>query len=190
MNSFFSREELLSIGFKSVGENVLFSRKASVYGVENITIGNNVRIDDFCFLSGKINIQNYIHISVGSLLFGGSAGITMEDFSGLSPNVIIHAQSDDYSGESLTNPMTPIEYKNLIDLPVHIGRHVIVGSRATILPGVVLGEGCSVGAVSLVVKSTNPWTINAGIPCKEIKNRSKKLLEHEMKFLSKKQIKD
>ncbi|MDR2409353.1 MAG: acyltransferase, partial [Bacteroidales bacterium] len=54
MNSFFSKEELKDIGFKSVGDNVLISRKASFYSVSNISIGSNVRIDDFCILSGNI----------------------------------------------------------------------------------------------------------------------------------------
>ncbi len=105
--SFLSREELMEIGFKSIGENVLLSRKASIYGPENIEIGNNVRIDDFCILTGKIKLGSYIHIAAYSALFGGEEGIIMEDFSGLSSRVSVYAISDDYSGESLTNPMIP-----------------------------------------------------------------------------------
>ena len=52
--SFYSREELLDLGLKSVGENVRISRKVSIYGAEQISIGDNVRIDDFCILSGII----------------------------------------------------------------------------------------------------------------------------------------
>ena len=85
--SFLSREKLMEIGFKSIGENVLLSRKASIYGPENIEIGNNVRIDDFCILSGKIKLGSYIHIAAYSALFGGEEGITMEDFTGLSSKV-------------------------------------------------------------------------------------------------------
>mgnify|MGYP001401232506 FL=1 len=36
VTSFLSREELMEIGFKSIGESVLLSRKASIYGPENI----------------------------------------------------------------------------------------------------------------------------------------------------------
>lgn len=39
MNSFYSREELKKIGFKSYGENVLISKKASIYSPEKIEIG-------------------------------------------------------------------------------------------------------------------------------------------------------
>lgn len=48
---FYSREQLEKIGFKSLGKNVLISDKSSIYSPENISIGNNVRIDDFCILS-------------------------------------------------------------------------------------------------------------------------------------------
>ena len=48
---FYSREQLEKIGFKSLGENVLISDKTSIYSPENISIGNNVRIDDFSVLS-------------------------------------------------------------------------------------------------------------------------------------------
>ena len=53
-NSFYNPEEVLQLGFKSVGENVLISRFARFYGIGNMEIGNNVRIDDFSILSGKI----------------------------------------------------------------------------------------------------------------------------------------
>lgn len=183
MSNYYSRKELLEFRFRSIGEDVLISRKASIYGSSDMIIGNHVRIDDFCFLSGQITLHNYIHIATASLLYGGSEGITMEDFSGLSQRVTVIADSDDYSGESLTNPMTPEKYKNLIELPVYIKKHVIVGTGTVILPGVIIGEGCSIGAMSLVAKSTEPWTINVGIPSKAIKKRSKKLLEFEQDFL-------
>lgn len=59
MDSFFSKEELQLLNIK-VGNNVKISRKSSIYGY-NIEIGDNVRIDDFCILSGKIRLGNYIH---------------------------------------------------------------------------------------------------------------------------------
>ncbi len=48
---FYTRKELERIGFKSIGENVLISDKTSIYSPQNISIGNNVRIDDYCVLS-------------------------------------------------------------------------------------------------------------------------------------------
>jgi len=65
MTSYYSKIELSQIGFKSLGDNVLISKKTSFYGISRICIGNNVRIDDFCVLSagiGGIFIGNYVHI--------------------------------------------------------------------------------------------------------------------------------
>ena len=52
--SFFSDAELFDLGFASLGENVKISRKASIYGAGQISIGNNVRVDDFCILSAGV----------------------------------------------------------------------------------------------------------------------------------------
>ncbi|MFI3326699.1 MAG: acyltransferase, partial [Clostridia bacterium] len=113
MNSFYSQEELESIGFKSFGKNVLISRKVSIYGAKNISIGNNVRIDDFCILSGKITLGNYIHVSAYSSIFAGEAEVVFKDFVTFSSRSIVYAVSDDYSGEHMTNPMVPEKYINV-----------------------------------------------------------------------------
>jgi len=182
-NSFYNPAELKKFGFKTIGANVLISRKASIYAPENIEIGSNVRIDDFCILSGKIKIGNFVHIAPYSSLCGAKKGIILEDFVNISRKVEIFAISDDFSGASLTNPTIPDEYKNLLQAPVILKRHSLVGASCIILPGVVLGDGSVVGALSLVKKSTLNWSINAGVPAKKIKNRKKDLLKLEKQFL-------
>ena len=181
--SFLSKDELTKIGFKKIGKNVFLSRKASIYGPENMEIGNNVRIDDFCILSGKIKLGSYIHIAAYSALFGGEEGIIMEDFTTLSSKVCVYAISDDYSGQSLTNPMTPNYYKNLNTGKVVLRKHVIIGSSSVILPGVEIKEGTAVGALSLVNKSLDEWSIYVGSPARKINERSKKILDLEKEFL-------
>ncbi|WP_448377131.1 hypothetical protein [Fervidobacterium sp.] len=183
--SFYTREELEQIGFLKIGKNVLISRKASIYAPEMIEIGDNVRIDDFCILSGKIRIGNYVHIAAGCYLFGGEYGIEMEDFSGLSSRVVIYAVTDDYTGKYLTIPTVPREYRNVIGGRVHLGKHVIVGTGATILPGVTIGEGAAIGAMSLVNKDVPPWQIVMGIPAIKISDRRKDLLELEKHYFMK-----
>ena len=182
MNSFYSIDELNNIGFKKIGSNVLLSRKTSIYGASHISIGNNVRIDDYCILSGKITLSSNIHIATYCALYGGEAGICFEDYSGISSRGCVYAVSDDYSGLFLTNPMVPDEFKNVISKPVNIGRHVIIGSGVTILPGVNLADGSAIGAMSLCNKSTRPWGIYFGIPARRINERSKKVLELEKKY--------
>lgn len=182
MNSFYSEEELEKIGFQSYGKNVLISKKASIYAAEKMIIGNNVRIDDFCILSGKIELGDYIHISAYCGLFAGDTGIKMMDFTTLSSRGMIYAESDDYTGAAMTNPMIPDEYRNVFQEEVILEKHVIVGTGTTILPGVRLGEGASVGSMSLVNRSVDGWKIYVGCPCRELRERSRQVLELEKKF--------
>lgn len=182
MNSFYTQSELEQIGFLKIGNNVLISKKASIYSADKITIGNNVRIDDFCILSGKVSIGNYIHIAAYTALYGGNSGISIADFVNISSKVSIYAISDDYSGKTMTNPMVPEKYKNVTDEEVIVEKHVIVGSGSVILPGLKIGEGSSFGAMTLINRDSQEWTINAGIPFRKIKNRSRELLKLERIF--------
>jgi len=183
---FLSKDELQKIGFKSFGENVLISDKCSIYNAKNIEIGSNVRIDDFCVISaGKdgIKIGNNVHIAVYCSMIG-EGEIIMEDFSGLSSKVALYTSSDDYSGESLTNPMVPKEYTNVQSGKVHLKKHVLVGAGSIILPNVTLEEGVAVGALSLVSKSFESFNIIAGNPAKILKPRKQNLKTLEWKYLN------
>lgn len=93
-----------------------------------------------------------------------------------------------YSGESLTNPMIPKEYKNLNTGKVILRKHVIIGSDSIILPGVEIKEGTAVGAFTLVSKSLDEWSVYVGIPARKVKERSKKILELEKEFLKDKNV--
>ncbi len=181
--SYYSNDELKKIGFKSIGKNIKISTKASIYEPENIEIGDRSRIDDFCLLSGKISIGKFVHLAPYCNLAGGEKGIIMEDFSGLAYGVHVFTQSDDYSGKTLTNPNIPEKYKSVKKTAIFIRRHTIVGAGSIIMPGVELREGTSVGAMSLVRKSTEEWSIYVGNPAKKLKNRSKELLKLEKEFL-------
>jgi len=181
--AFYDQEELQKMNFKHLGENVKISNKASIYSHELISIGDNSRIDDFCVLSGNISIGANVHIAVLCNLAGGEQGIIMEDFSGLAYSVNVFTQSDDYTGTSLTNPTVPDKYKNETKKRVILKRHVIVGAGSIIFPGVILEEGCSVGAMAMVTRSTEPWKIYSGIPAKPIRDRKKDLLAFEKEYL-------
>ncbi|MDH0382063.1 acyltransferase [Comamonas aquatica] len=181
--AYYSDAELKSMGFKFLGKNVKISNKASIYNCDQISISDNSRIDDFCVISGKVTIGKFVHIAPFCLMAGGYFGITMNDFSGLAYHVQIFSQSDDYSGATLTNPTVPSIYKSEIKSAVHLGRHVIVGAGSIVFPGVNIAEGCSVGAMSLVHKSTDPWGIYLGNPARRVKNRKKDLILLEKKLL-------
>ena len=125
--AYLTQEQLSMMGFKSLGVNVKVSDKASIYNAEQIEIGDNSRIDDFCVVSRK--------------------------------------------------------YKKEYRKAVFLGKHVIIGAGSIIFPGVHIAEGCSVGAMTLVNKSTDPWGIYIGNPAKRIRERKKDLLNLEDKFL-------
>lgn len=182
LNSFYSRDELNLLGLANIGENVLVSRKASIFGPEKMSIGNNVRIDDFCILSGKVQIGSFVHIAAYTALYGGDQGITINDFVGISARSLVYSINDDYSGEAMTNPMIPDKYKNIQSAEVVIERHVLIGAGSVVLPGIVLKEGSSFGTMTLINRSSDPWSINVGIPFKKIQDRSKAILQLEEQF--------
>lgn len=184
ISSYYSEGEISSKNFLKVGNNVKVSKLASFYGQEHISFGNNVRIDDFCIISGNIVIGNNVHLAAGCYLFGGDAGIILEDFVGLSSRVVVYAVSDDYSGLSLTNPTIPLKYRSVVQAEVILRRHVIVGTGSVILPGVEIGEGSAVGALSLVNKSLPSWKICLGIPARPKAERKNNLIDLEKQYLS------
>lgn len=183
VDSFYSEEELQVLGLKQFGSNVQISRKASLYNVEDITVGNNVRIDDFCILSGKVELENYIHVAAYAALYAGKVGIRMKSFSCISSRTIVYAVNDDYSGEAMTNPMIPDEFRKVTEAAVVIGRHALIGSGTVILPGTIIEEGVAVGSMSFVNTSLKAWGIYAGIPAKYKKPRAKDILLLEQKFM-------
>lgn len=176
-----SREQIEQMGFARVGNNVRLSDKASYYNCAKISIGDNVRIDDFCVLSagvGGIEIGSYVHIAIYSSLIGAGR-ITLRDFCNISSRVAIYSSSDDYSGAAMTNPMVPAEFTNVVHADVTLGRHAIVGAGSVVLPGVVLEEGVAVGALSLVTQRCQAFGIYAGVPAKRLKERKRDLLALE-----------
>lgn len=178
------REVAEQMGFASIGENVQISDRASFYNISKISLGNNVRIDDFCVLSagiGGISIGNHIHIAVFSSLIGAGK-ITLSDFCNISSRVSIYSSNDDYSGSAMSNPTLPSQYTGVTDADVLLCKHVIVGCGCVILPGVTLEEGVAIGALSLVTKDCEAFGIYAGNPARRIKERKRDLLELEKAF--------
>ena len=167
------------LGLKKYGKNVLISLKASIYSPEKLSIEDNVRIDDFCILSGNITLHSNIHIGAYCALYGAN-GIEMEDYTGLSPRTTIFSAMDDFSGDYLISPMVPKQFTNVTGGLVLIKRYAQIGAGCVIFPNLTINEGVTVGSMSLINKDLTEWCIFAGIPVKYIKARSKNLL----KFIS------
>lgn len=174
--SFYNDEELYAMGFASIGKGCCISRKASFYGIEKIHVGNNVRIDDFCILSGNIKLGNNIHISAYVALYGAE-GIVLEDYTGISPRSTIYSAMDDFSGIYLIGPVHPDEYTNVKGGKVVMKCYSQLASNCIIFPNLTIGEGTVVGACSMVTHSLGSWGVYYGIPAVRRKDRNNQLLQ-------------
>jgi galactoside O-acetyltransferase len=177
--SFYSPQELAELGLASCGKNVLLSRKTSIFRPDQVRLGNHVRIDDFCILSGSITIGNRVHISAYVALYG-SEGITIGDYCNISTRTTIFTLSDDYLGNGMVGPMVPLTYRKFDARPVVVEPHVVVGAGSVVLPGTRIGMGAAIGALSLVNASCEPWRVYAGIPARAKKERRRDIiLKHQ-----------
>lgn len=168
------------------GKNVIINPTVQIFNPDMIEIGDNVRIDAFCVLSGGMGLKigSHIHIACGGYFFAG-AGIEIEDFVEIAPRLTVLSNCDDFHGHSLVGPCIPMKFKpDLISGKVIMKRHVLTGVNVTILPGITLGEGVAVGIGAMVNRDCEPWSIYAGVPAKKIKDRNKDMLILEKQFLS------
>lgn len=60
----------------------------------------------------------------------------------------------------------------LIAKPITIGAHAWIAAEAFVHPGVTVGDGCVVGARSVVVRHLPPWTVCSGFPARVLKERT------------------
>ena len=180
IKGYYSEQELTELGVK-FGENILISNKVSIY-CNQLEIGSNVRIDDFCILTGNIKIGSFVHIAAYSLLSGG-AGIIVEDFCGIASRTLLFSQSDDYSGAFLTGPWIDERYRNVDSGRIEVRKHSIIGAGSIVMPQVTLEQGTAIGALSFVSKNTEAWSLYYGVPAKKIKQRKKDMMVLEQEFL-------
>ena len=87
-----------------------------------------------------------------------AGGITIEDGVMIGPNVTIATDNHDFENICI------LRCKG-----VRICRSAWIGTGATILPGVTVGEHAIVAAGAVVTKDVEPWTIVGGCPAKPIK---------------------
>jgi galactoside O-acetyltransferase len=73
----------------------------------------------------------------------------------------------------------PAKYRKVSCGDVVFQKHALVGAGSIVMPGVTLGTGASVGALSFVNKNVPEFAIAAGIPIRIIGQRSRRLLELE-----------
>lgn len=163
--------------FKSRGVEITIWPLSKIVQAENISLGSHIIIDDFCFIVGgrKTEIGDYVHIASFASITGGGECI-IGDFAGISSGVRIFTGDEDYKGGCLTNPTVPAPYRIPKRSFVKIGKHALVGANSVILAGVTIGEGCSIGAGTIVREDTEPWGIYVGNPARRIGDRERETI--------------
>jgi acetyltransferase-like isoleucine patch superfamily enzyme len=161
-----------SLAFQACGQDVQIYPRAHIVSPETISIGDSVIIDDFVFLVGGVEtrIGSFVHLASFSSYLGGG-NLVIEAYAGVSSGCRIYTGTDDFLGESMTGPTIPDEFRQPVRSSVRIGKYAVVGANCVVLPGVTVGEGVTVGALSLVNRDCDPWTVYAGVPAKPIRSR-------------------
>ena len=168
------------MGFASVGEDVVVSKRVEIPDPSRISFGSHVRVDAFVTITtgtcGFVRIGSYVHLADRVRLVG-IEGINIGSFVGLASNVSVLSSSDDYSGHHLVGPLVPAVSRDTKRGVVTVSDYVVVGSGSVVMPGSHLGEGVAVGACSFVNRTLPPWGVYFGLPVKFIKRRSQELLK-------------
>lgn len=130
--------------FAICGTNFSFQNPIVILGADKIKIGNNV------------SMAAFIHI-------WGQGGVEIGDNTLVASHVAITSLTHDTRAELFSN--------SLISKPVIIGKNVWIGSHATILPGIEIGDGAIIGAGAVVTKNVKSNTIVVGVPAVAIRHR-------------------
>ena len=169
-----TESELRELGLVSFGHDVCIDRSARIFGAADVSIGSHVRIDCFTVITagpGAVVIGDHVHLSVGVCLFG-TAGVEIGDFAGLAARVSVYSTTDDFVSGHLTGPTVPAELRHVHAARVLVGPHALVGTGSVILPGVKLGHGAAVGALSLVRSDIADGEVAAGVPARCVGRRN------------------
>lgn len=162
-------------GLACLGPNSMVQRPRTLRGRGRISIGADCMILSHSLLwavseygqdkfESTISIGNNVYI--GRYLYCVACDlVVLGDGCVLSEHVYLTDFNHGYSPDRGPILAQPLEKGG----PVIIGANTFVGYRATILPGVSLGEWCVVAAHSVVTKSFPAYSMLAGAPARVIK---------------------
>lgn len=133
---------------KRVGEGCFYLDQIVWLNGDRIELGDRVTFNFGCFVNG----------------FGG---LVFHDGANIGPYCMLHTANHNFD-----DPSRPVVDQGWQDVgPMHIGRNSWIGMGSVVLPGVTIGEGCVVGAGSVVTRDLDPFTIAVGNPAKAIRSR-------------------
>lgn len=160
--------------FTRIAPDVILGRDVKIYAFANLygcTIGDESKIGTFVEIQKGAEIGRRVKISSHTFI---CEGVKIEDFVFIGHGVMFindkYPRSTTESGDLQTEA-------DWVCVPTLVKRGASIGSNATILCGVTIGEGAIVGAGSVVTRDVPPRTIVAGNPArilrKEIKTGEK-----------------
>lgn len=143
-----------------------FQRKIRYFLVKRFckSVGTNVNIQKNATISPTLVIGNNSGIGANSII---GRGTTIGDNVMMGPECYIYTRNHAFSRTDI-----PMREQGMQDFkPVTIGNDVWIGARVTILPGVKIGNGCIIGAGSVVTKDMPDFAISGGNPARVLKYR-------------------
>ncbi len=151
----------LSLGSNvKLAEGVTVHRFANLYGCE---IGENTKIGAFVEIQKGARIGRNCKVSSHSFI---CEGVTIEDEVFVGHNVTF---INDLYPRATTADGRLESDQDWQCVPTTIERRASIGSSATILAGVRIGEGAMVGAGAVVTRDVPPWTVVVGNPARVIR---------------------
>jgi acetyltransferase-like isoleucine patch superfamily enzyme len=174
-SEYYSTDDLRALGISEVGKNVQVSKDSVITGIENIKIGNNVRIDSYAVILAKrgfLEIGSNVHIEPMASIVAHN-GVKVGSFCTISHGVKIFTASADYGGDFFTNIFPDRELQKPYSGKVELQDHVIIGANSVIMPQLIIEEGAAIGALSFVRHSVNGWGIYGGNPLRFIRTRKR-----------------
>lgn len=154
--------------------------KKGIIGGLRLTTGINLRIDiigkkSSLYIGNDVQINDYVHIGVAHR-------VTIGDNTLIASKVFISDHNHgSYNGEDQSSPYEKPISRILKSREVKIGKNVWIGEFVSILPGVTIGDGVIIGAMSVVTKDIPANSIVIGSPAKVIKIYDDKLEKWEAK---------
>lgn len=168
---------------------VLFFRKVnnklvSLYQLSQIPHGKNCEIrGGGSSFQGNITFGDHVVVGTNSNFMSTGAKITIGNSVLFGPHVFII--TGNYQVNQIGKYIIDVEKKTeRCDADVVIEDDVWIGAGTIILKGVRIGRGSVIGAGSIVTEDTQPYSINAGNPCRKIRMRftDSEIEEHEKRL--------
>jgi len=152
-------------------KNQFIHKTAVIKRLEMISMGDNIAIDPFFYMSTKGDFGDWIHIGSHVSIIGGiEAKIIIGNYVAISTGCRLVCRSDDFTKKGIAIPFS-VGKRNLYGSFINIKDKAILGANVIVLPDVIIGEGAVVGANSLVKTNLDAWGIYAGTPAKKIGER-------------------